>query len=161
MAVLALETKETFVDGWFLVALPAFGRGATENFIGMAGFTCQRSVRTIQREHASVVEIAQPIYAIVAVKASGSELGLVFHHEFGLLCIAGMACDTSLQIKLIHASSVTVYTGNCLLSIIGCMALQTEAGGLVVAKNISIQVCREPGSRVVAMLAVGVEHTLM
>jgi len=103
MAVLALQAKETLVNGRLGVALDALRRCALENLIRMAGLASQWGVSAIQHEESSMVEVMHAVHPIVAVQAGWPIFHQVLAHEIGLANIFRMAIDTGLHVKTLDA----------------------------------------------------------
>ena len=97
VAVITLQTEHTGVDFRFLMALITLRRCPSINVIYMAGNTVCGCMFAIQREEICMIEIAQPVHAIVASHALQSELLLVVRHE--LLVMLSMAFNTGLYIQ--------------------------------------------------------------
>ena len=77
VTIVAFQSKYPCVNVWFVMALPAFVRRASEDLIGMAIFTGDFRMVTFQGEEICMLEITQAVYPIVTDHAVGAKLDLV------------------------------------------------------------------------------------
>jgi hypothetical protein len=128
MAVLALQAKETQVNGWLGMAFDTIHRGTLEDLFCMAGFTCQRGVSAIQYEEISMIEVVHTIHPIVTIHTGRPIFLQVLAHEIRLAIIFRMAIHTSLHIKTLDAGEMATRTGHDLPIEIPGMARQAKKG---------------------------------
>ncbi len=123
------------MDLRFGVASRAFLGYAPEDFLLMAICAVDLGVRAVQWEDLGVIEIAQPVDAVVAIQASRAELFLVFPHKFGFLFIlwaagfTAVAGRANLQVEGLEARvRMAALAGDRFAGVIFCVPLEAESG---------------------------------
>lgn len=91
-----------------------------------------------------MVEIAHPVHTIVTFQTGIAELLAVGGQEICVLYIAGVACETGLEVKSVHFASVAGTAGQRLVIVIEPVAGETETSGLLMLKGLAFQDCWFP-----------------
>jgi hypothetical protein len=91
-----------------------------------------------------MVEIAHLVHTIVTFQTGIAELLAVGGQEICVLYIAGVACETGLEVKSVHFASVAGPAGQRLVIIIESVTGEAETGSLLMRERLAFQDRRFP-----------------
>lgn len=122
VAVLALQSEETGMDGRLGMAGHTFGGCAKKFLFLVAGYAFQAAVAILEREEPAVIEIAHAVNSIMAIQTIFAELLPVSLKKIYTLLGAGMAGDACSQIEIHPTFQVAIKTDHRLILIVKSVA---------------------------------------